>query len=67
MHIVGEHEVSGPLHDLLVGFVRILRAKRRVANHALEHDRSKGPPITLLSISMLHEYLGGNVVRRPDS
>jgi len=62
VHIVGEDEVVLPVNNLFVRFVCRLRAERRVANQALEHDCSERPPITLISVALQQEDLRGNVV-----
>lgn len=62
VNIIGEEEIMGPMHDLLVRFVRRVRTERRVANQTFEHDRPEGPPIAFVSIAFLKEYFWCNVV-----
>ena len=66
MHVVRDNEVMWPIDDLLICLVRGLRTEGRVSNEALEHDRTQGPPVTLVSVSFLEENLGGDVIRRSD-
>ena len=66
MHIVGDDEVMRPIDDLLVRLVGGLRTKGRVPDETLERDRAQRPPIALVSISLLQENLGRDIIRRPD-
>lgn len=64
--IVWDDEVVLPLNNFLVCLVRRLRAERRVSDEALEHDSTQGPPITLVSVTLLEEDFRCDVVRRSD-
>ena len=66
MHIVGDDEVMRPIDDLLVRLVRRLGTERWIADQTLEHDRAQRPPIALVSVSLLQENLGRDIIGRPD-
>ena len=66
MHIVGDDEVMRPIDDLLVRLVRGLRTKGGVPDKTLKHDRAQRPPVALVSVSLLQENLGRDVIRRSD-
>jgi hypothetical protein len=66
MHIVGDDEVMRPIDDLLVRLVRGLRTKGRIPDETLKHDRAQRPPVALVSVSLLQENLGRDVIRRSD-
>lgn len=66
MNIFWEVELFTPVHDLAISLVCVLTAKWWVSDQAFKHDSTQGPPITLLSISLLQKDLGCNVVRRAD-
>jgi hypothetical protein len=66
MHIVRDDQVMVPIDDLLVRLMRGLRAKRWIPNKAFKHDRAQRPPITLITVSLLQENLGSDIIRRSD-
>lgn len=66
MDIVRDDEVMGPVDDLLVRLVRRLGTERRIPDQTFKHDRAQGPPIALVSVSLLQENLGRNIIGRPD-
>ena len=66
MHVVRDDKVMRPINDLLVRLVRSFRTEGRVPNETLKHDRAQRPPVALVSISLLQENLGRDVIRRPD-
>lgn len=59
-----ELESLSPVHDLAVCLRRGFRAEWRISAKHLEHDDSYRPPITFLAITLLHEYLRGDVIGR---
>ena len=56
----------GPIYDLLVRLVRRLGTERRISDQTFKHDRAQGPPIALVSVSLLQENLGRDIIGRPD-
>jgi hypothetical protein len=66
MHIVRDDQVMVPIDDLLIRLMRGLRAKRRIPNKAFKHDRAQRPPITLVTVSLLQENLGSDIIGRSD-
>ena len=67
MHIVGDDKIMRPVDDLLVRLVRGLRTEGRVSNETLKHNGAQRPPVALVSVPLLQENLGRDVVWRPDS
>jgi len=66
MHVIGDDKVMRPIDNLLVRLVRSFRTEGRIPDETLEHDGAQRPPITLVSVSLLQENLGRDVIRRPD-
>jgi len=52
-----------PVDNLFVCVARVLRAKWRIPDKALKHDRPKRPPIALFTVAPHHEHLGRDIVR----
>lgn len=57
-----EVETLLPVDDFAICFMRFLGTEWRPSYEALEHNSSKGPPIALLSVSLVDEYFRRNVV-----
>lgn len=66
MDIIWDYEMILPVNDFLVGFVGTFGAEGWVANKTFKHNRAKRPPVALVSVPLLQEDLGGNVIRRSD-
>lgn len=64
MHIVRDDQVMLPVDDLLIRLVRGLRTKGWVSNKTFKHDRAQRPPVTLVTITLLQENLGRDIIRR---
>ena len=66
MDIVRDLQRLAPCQNLAVRIVCILRAKRRVATQAFEHDGAQTPPVAFMTIALLEEYLWRDVIGRTD-
>lgn len=60
--IIWEREMVWPIDDLLVRIVRVLRAEWWISDQAFEHDRTKRPPVALVSVSLKEEDLRCDIV-----
>jgi hypothetical protein len=66
MNIIREEQVLLPSHDLPVRVMCVLGTEWGVSDETFEHDRSQGPPIARLVVTLLLEDLGGDVIRGSD-
>ena len=66
MHIVRDDQVMRPVDDLLIRLMRGLRTEGWVSNETFKHDRAQRPPVTLVTIALLQENLGSDIIRRSD-
>ena len=65
--VIREVKVLLPLHYLLICVVSGVRTKWWISDETFEHDGTKRPPVTFISVPFLEEYLRGDIVWRADS
>ncbi len=66
LNILGKIQRILPRDNLPIRIVRILGAKRRPTDEALEHDGAQRPPIAFVRVALAAEDLGRDVIGRAD-
>lgn len=65
-HLGRKNESFSPIHHFAVRLLRILTAKRRVADQHFVHNHAQAPPIASRTVTRLHKHFRRDVIRRTD-